>query len=31
MQAIDSVWIIGLAGIFYFLFIKKEKNSKDKL
>lgn len=29
MQPIDAVWIIGLIGIFYFLFIKKEKSNKN--
>jgi len=27
MQPIDAVWIIGLIGVFYFLFIKKDKSN----
>jgi len=25
MQPIDAVWIIGLIGIFWFMFIRKDK------
>jgi len=27
MQPLDVVWIIGLIGVFYFLFIKKDKRN----
>ena len=28
MQPIDAVWIIGLIGIFWFMFIRKDKEMK---
>jgi len=30
MQPIDTVWIIGMIGVFYFLFIKKDKSNNPK-
>gem|GEM_PF-6513979 len=30
MKPIDAIWIIGLLGLFYFLFIKKSSGKKEK-
>ena len=30
MQPIDAVWIIGLIGIFWYLFIRKDKDEEKE-
>lgn len=29
MQPIDALWIIGMIGILWFVFLKKDKNGKN--
>jgi len=29
MQPIDAVWIIGLIGIFWYIFIRKDKEKDE--